>query len=280
MEDKVQPLKVYISADMEGVAGIVHGDHTLRDGKEHERARKLMTYEVNAAIEGALEAGATTILVNDSHGTMRNIIPEDLHEAAELITGSPKPLSMMQGINPSFGAVLFVGYHARRGSYNGVLEHTFHGGVISDVLVNGKPMGETGINAGLAGYFKVPVILVTGDSVVTEEARSLLGFVETVTVKEGVGRFAARCVSPSRARALIKKGTARALKSVHKFKPFKIKPPIKIDVSFIHTGMTEMAELLPGAKRINGRTVSFVSNDYLEAYKALRVMITLAGTNV
>jgi len=279
-KDKVRSVKVYISADMEGVAGIVHGEHTLRDGKEHERARKLMTHEVNAAIEGALEAGATAVLVNDSHGTMRNIIPEELNEAAELLTGSPKPLSMMQGIDSSFKAAIFTGYHARRGAYTGVLEHTYHGGVVSDVLVNGNPMGETGINAALSGYFKVPVILITGDSVVTEEARSILGLVEVVTVKEGVGRFAARCVSPSKARALIKKGAKKALKNVQKFKPFKIKPPIKVDVSFIHTGMTEMAELLPGVRRISGRTVSFVSEDYLEAFKALRAMITLAATNV
>jgi len=273
-------LKVYISADLEGVAGIVHGEQTQRDGKEHDRARRLMTYEVNAAIDGALEAGAKTVLVNDSHGTMRNIIPEELHEAAELITGSPKPLSMMQGIDRSFDAALFTGYHARRGSYTGVLEHTYHGGVVSDVLVNGNSMGETGINAALAGYFKVPVVLVTGDKAVTEEARSLLGSVETVIVKEGVGRFAARCLSPSRARALIKKGATKALKNIRKFKPFRIKPPIKIDISFINTGMTEMAELLPGAKRINGRMVSFVSEDYLNAYKALRAMIILAGTVV
>jgi len=273
-------MKVFISADMEGVAGIVHSEHTLRDGKEHERARRLMTYEVNAAIEGALEAEASAVLVNDSHGTMRNLIPEELHEAAELITGSPKPLSMMQGIDSSFDATLFIGYHARRGSYTGVLEHTYHGGVISDVIINGKPMGETGINAALAGHFKVPVILVTGDSVVTEEARSLLGSIETVTVKHGVGRFAARCLSPSKARALIKKGATKALKNVKRFKPFSVKPPVKTEVSFIHTGMTEMAELLPGAKRINGRTVSFVSDDYFEAFKALRAMITLAGTSV
>jgi len=273
-------MKVFISADLEGVAGIVHGEHTLRDGREHDRARKLMTYEVNAAIEGALEAGATAVLVNDSHGTMRNIIPEELHEAAELITGSPKPLSMMQGIDSSFDAALFTGYHARRGSYSGVLEHTYHGGVISDVVINSKPMGETGINAALAGYFKVPVVLVTGDSVVTEEARSILGSVETVTVKQGVGRFAARCASPIKARALIKKGAIKALKNRSKFKPFKVKPPIIINVSFIHTGMTEMAELLPGAKRINGRTVSYQSENYLDAFKALRAMITLAGTNV
>lgn len=274
-------MKVFMSADMEGVAGIVHGEHTLRDGKEHERARKLMTHEVNAAIEAVLEVSEKAIVVvNDSHGTMRNILPEELHEAAELITGSPKPLSMMQGIDSSFDAAFFVGYHARRGTYLGVLEHTYHGGVVSDVIINGEPMGETGINAALAGYYKVPVVLVTGDRTVTDEARSVLGRVETVEVKEGVGRYAAHCVSPLKARNLIKEGASKALKNLKQFKPFKINPPIKLDVRFINTGMTEMAELLPGAKRINGRTVSFVSDDYLEAFKALRVIITLAGINV
>jgi len=274
-------MKVFISADMEGVAGIVHGEHTLREGKEHERARKLMTHEVNAAIEGVLEATKrATVVVNDSHGTMRNILPEELHEAAELITGSPKPLSMMQGIDSSFDAAFFTGYHARRGTYSGVLEHTYHGGVVSDIKINGKPMGETGINAALAGYFKVPVALVTGDRTVTEEALSVLGKVETVKVKEGVGRYAARCVSPARARLLIKEGASKALKNMKRFKPFKINAPIKVNVTFINTGMTEMAELLPGAKRVNGRTVSFASDDYLKAFKALRAMITLAGTTV
>jgi len=273
-------MKVFISSDMEGVAGIVHGEHTLREGREHDRARTLMTHEVNAAVEGALEAGASTVLVNDSHGTMRNILPEELHEAAELITGTPKPLSMMQGIDPTFDAAFFLGYHARRGAYGGVLEHTYHGGVISDVAVNGQPMGETGINAAVAGYFEVPVALVTGDRVVTEEALSLLRLVETVTVKEGVGRFAARCLSPVKARKLIREGAVKALKRLDEFKPFRIEPPISLDVTFIHTGMTEMAELVPGTKRVDGRTVSFSSNDYLQAFKALRAMITLAGTSL
>ncbi len=273
-------MKIFISADMEGVAGVVHGEHTSRNGKEHERARKLMTYEVNAAIEGVFEANKATVVVNDSHGTMRNIIPEELNEEAELITGTPKPLSMMQGIDSSFDAALFVGYHAKRGSFSGVLEHTYSGRVINDVLINGKSLGETGINAALAGYFKVPVILVTGDSVVAEEARSLLGTVETVAVKEGVGRFAARCLSPTKARLLIKESATRAVKGINVFKPFRIEAPIRLEVAFVHTGMIEMAELLPGAKRINGRKVSFVSDDYGEVFKALRVMITLAGTNV
>lgn len=153
---------------MEGVAGVVDREQTLRDGKEHERARKLMTQEVNAAIEGALEAGAKQVLVNDSHGTMRNIILEELNENAELITGSPKPLSMMQGIDKTFNAVLFVGYHAMRGTYKGVLEHTYHGNIVSDVFFNSKRYGETGMNAAVAGYFKVPIVLVTGDQAVAD----------------------------------------------------------------------------------------------------------------
>lgn len=274
-------MKVLVSADLEGVAGVVHSEHTSRDGKEHERARRLMTHEVNAAIEGILEVAKTpTIVVNDSHGTMRNILPEELHEAAELITGSPKPLSMMQGIDSSFDAAFFIGYHARRGTYTGVLEHTYHGGVISDVIINSKTMGETGINAALAGYYKVPVVLVTGDSRVTEEARQILGAVETVEVKEGVGRFAARCVSPVKARTLIKQGATNAINNIRKFKPFIENPPIKLEIRFIHTGMTEMAELLPNVKRIDGRTISCVSNNYLEIFKALRTMLILAATNL
>lgn len=272
-------MKVFISADMEGVAGVVHSEHTLRDGKEHERARRLITQEVNAAIEGALEAEAKQIIVNDSHGTMRNIIPEDLNESAELITGSPKPLSMMQGIDSTFNAVFFVGYHAMRGAYCGVLEHTYHG-VVSDLFFNEKRFGETGMNAAVAGYFKVPVALVTGDQVVTEEARLLLGKVETVTVKEGVSRNAAKSLSPLKARSLIKNGAKNALLKINSFKPFILNPPINVEMVFINAGMADMAEMIPGAKRKDGRTVSYVANDYLEAYKALRAMIALAGTNI
>ncbi len=163
-------MKVFISADMEGISGVTHAEHVLRDGKEHERARKLMTGEVNAAVEGALEAGAAKVVVNDSHGTMRNILPEDLHEEAELVTGAPKPLFMMEGLDSSFKAVFFVGYHGMRGSYPSILEHTYSSRVVYDFCVNDKILGETGINAAIAGYYDVPVVLVTGDRKLTEEA--------------------------------------------------------------------------------------------------------------
>jgi len=271
-------LKVFISADMEGVAGVVGREHAWRDGIEFERSRKLMTHEVNAAIKGVLEVNKNaTVVVNDSHWNMRNILPEELHEAAELLMGSPKPMSMMQGIDTSFDAAFFVGYHAKIGTYSGVLEHTIWP-IVSEIIINNKPIGETGINAAVAGYFKVPVALVTGDQAVTEEARSLLGNVETVKVKEGIGRYAARCVSPSKSHKLIKEAASKALKNLRQFKPYKIKPPIKLEIVFVNTGMTQMAELVPTVKRTNGRTVSFTSNDYLETFKAMNAMIELAAT--
>jgi len=271
-------MKVFISADMEGISGITRAEHVLHDGREHERARKLMTQEVNAAVEGALEAGAKKVVVNDSHGTMINVIPEELHDEAELIAGSPKPMFMMEGIDSSFNAVLFVGYHGMRGAYPSILEHTYSSRLVYDFSINDRLMGETGINAAIAGYYNVPVVLVTGDRKLAEEARAFLGKVETAVVKEAVGRTAARCLSPRKARQLIKKGATKALKQVDKFKPFKIKPPINLKVAFLNPGMAEVATLVPGSKRVDGRTVSYSSKDMIEVYRAFIAMITLAGT--
>jgi len=273
-------MKVFISADMEGISGVTHAEHVLRSGKEHERARKLMTEEVNAAVEGAFEAGAKKVVVNDSHGTMKNIIPEELHREAELITGSPKPMFMMEGLDSSFNAVFFVGYHGMRGSYPSILEHTYSSRVVYNFSINNRTMGETGINAAIAGYYGVPVALVTGDQTLAKEAKMFLRTVETVVVKEAVGRTAARCLSPAKARQLIKKGAIKALKKVDKLKPFKIKPPINLKVAFINPGMAEMATLVSGSKRVDGRTVSFSSKDLIEVYKAFLAMIVLAGTTV
>jgi D-amino peptidase len=272
-------LRIFISADLEGVTGIVSPNQTTEESKEHERARRLMTGEVNAAIEGILKAcKPKNIIVNDSHGTMRNIIAEELNDTAELITGSPKPLEMMQGIDESFDAAFFIGYHAMRGSYPSVLEHTFSGKTIFDVFVNEERVGETTINAAIAGTFGVPVALVTGDRTVTEEACMFLGDIETVAVKEAVGRYAAKCLTPTRARVAIRDAAFKAIKRVKKFKPFKFKPPIRLDAVFVHTGMAELAEFVPGTKRIDGRTVSFTSKNFLEVHKAFIAMITLART--
>ncbi len=177
-------MTVLVSADIEGISGVVLPEHAMNGNGEYERFRRLMTAEVNAAVIGALEGGAGRIIVNDSHGKMANLLIEELDPRAELISGSPKPYGMMQGIGPGIDRVFFVGYHAASGSLGAVLEHTGNDRVIG-IYLNGQEVGESGLNAALAGHFNVPVVLVTGDVAVTREAVALLGQIETVAVKEG-----------------------------------------------------------------------------------------------
>lgn len=269
-------IRVFISADMEGIGGVVHSDQVSSAGKDYDRARRSMTEEVNAAIEGALEAGATEILVNDSHGNMRNILVEYLNERAELISGSPKPLSMMQGIDSTFDLVFFIGYHARAGTENGVLDHTYSSSTVSNITINGQTLSEAGINAAVAGYYGVPVGLVAGDSAAVNQAKRLLGDVEAVMVKEGIGRTAARVLPPEKVRELIREAAVRAVRRRGEFKPFKIKPPVKVEIDLLKSSMADRAELIPGARRTNGRSVAYTHHNLIEAFKALRAMIALA----
>jgi len=266
-------MHILISVDMEGISGVVTGDHTSSDHKEYERFRKLMTAEANAAIEGALAGGATRIVVNDSHGNMANILIEELNPAAELISGSPKPFGMMQGIGPDVGAVFLVGYHGASGTGAAVLEHTWSGRVI-EVRLNGQMVGETGLNAALAGAYGAPVVLVTGDRAVTEEAQALLGEIETVAVKEGVARTAARCLHPEVAQEHIRGAAKRALE--RNISPFVVSPPITLRVAFQRAAHADMAELVPGSRRLDGRTTEWVGEDMPAVYKVFRAMTTLA----
>ncbi len=265
-------MKVYISCDMEGISGVVAGQQTGANGEEYKRAQKLMTGELNAAIKGALAGGATEVLVNDSHGSMRNILIEELNPKAQLISGSPKPLSMMQGIDDSFDAVFFVGYHAQAGTAYSVLDHTYTG-IVYQVSLNGRPMGETGLNAALAGYFEVPVTLVTGDKLLVEEATALLGAVEGVAVKESYGRYAAKCLVPEAVHDLIRQAAKRALPGQRR--PFTIEPPITLAVDFTSSAHLDMAELIPGSRR-SGRHIEYTHDDLLTVYKVWRAMLTLA----
>jgi D-amino peptidase len=268
-------MKILISVDMEGIAGVVLGNHATSDHKEYERFRKLMTAEANAAIEGALAGGATQIVVNDSHGSMANILIEELHPAAELISGSPKPFGMMQGIGPDVDGVFFVGYHAMSGTGAAVLEHTWSGRVI-ELSLNGQVVGETGLNAALAGGYGVPVTLVAGDRAVTEEARALLGDIETVAVKESIARTAARCLHPEVAQKRIRQAAEQATKLIAM--PFIVSPPITLRVVFHRAAHVDMAELVPGSQRVDGRTIEWTGNDMPTVYKVFRAMATLAGS--
>jgi D-amino peptidase len=273
-------MRVYISVDMEGVAGVVHEDQTNpldpRCAPEYARFRKLMTAEANAAVQGAVDAGATRILVNDSHWTMRNLLAEELHEAAELISGGPKPLSMMEGIEGGFDAALCIGYHARAGTRAAILDHTYTDR-LNDVRLNGRSVGELGLNATLAGVFEVPVVLVSGDAALATEAHDLLGDeVATVIVKEAVGRHAARSLAPVVACRRIREAVTKALKRKG-VRPFTMEAPITLEADFAKTVEADMAELVPGSMRTSGRTVAFTHHDYKEVFRAWRAMHNLAG---
>ncbi len=200
-----QKLKVFISVDMEGITGLVHGDQVSRGGSDYQMARKWMTQEANAAVQGALDAGARVVVVNDSHGDMRNLILAELHPSATLITGSPKPYSMMQGLDGSFDAAVFIGYHAFEGTTDAVLNHTMSGGTVYSVKVNGVEMPELGLNALIAGVHKVPVVFVSGDKAVCEQAKTLIGQnLTTVAVKDGVGKTAAVSMPLTKAHETIR----------------------------------------------------------------------------
>ena len=271
-------LKVFISVDMEGISGIVHGDQVSSGTSEYAAGRKWMAQDVNAAVEGALEAGATEVVVNDSHGSMRNIDPDDLHPRAVLISGSPKPLSMMQGIDPSFAACLFIGYHAKAGTEDAILDHTISGSVVRAIRVNGVEMPELGLNAAIAGYYGVPVVLVSGDTAVCRQTAEVLGQdVVTVAVKEAYGRVAAKLVPMDEARRLIKAGTKEALGKVARLKPYKPAMPYRFELGYHISAQADMAEMLvPGLERPDARTVAFAADDYIDGFRKLRALISLA----
>lgn len=269
-------MKIFISADMEGISGVVTMEQIEPGARDYERARRMMTREVNAVIEAAVECGAGEIVVNDSHDNMDNILIEELNPKAVLISGSPKPLSMMQGIDKSADAVFFVGYHARAGTPQAVVDHTYCFRVLS-AKINGKPMSEAGLNGRLAGYFGVPVAFLSGDqhavACAKEELRDPVG----VVVKEAVGRNAAVTYPFDVVKQRLRAGVAEAMKHLGAFEPTAEKGPVELEVSFSISGMADMAVLIPGAYKKDGRTVVYTAKDYMEAFKVFRAMLVLSS---
>lgn len=272
--------RVYISVDMEGVAGIVHEDQTnpfdSRVQGEYERACELMTAEANAAIEGALEAGASRVVVNDSHWHMRNIRAEALHPAAELSSGAPQRWSMVNGIDGGFDVLFFVGYHARAGTASAGIDHTYTDSVYG-VRLNGETVGELGLNAALAADAGVPVTLVTGDRAVCREAEARLPGALVVEVKESLGRQSARTIHPTAACARIREAAVRATTLRPMTRPMA--SPVTLEVDFVRTHHADMAELTPGSVRLGDRTVGFTHTEFREVFRAWRAMYNLASVD-
>jgi D-amino peptidase len=263
-------LKVFISVDFEGVCGVINWDETSEGGPDYGMFRGLMTQEANAAIAGAAAAGATEILVRDAHGSGRNILPELLDPRARLLRDwTYGPLSMMEGLDKTFDAVIFIGYHARAGTPDAVLDHTMTRKLL-DVSINGKPMPEAGINGLMAGYFGVPVVLLSGDQAIARQVKELFGDIETVVVKEAVAS-AAIMLHPSKAREMIQARTTAALKRLKDFKPLKYSAPYALDVSFVEEADAQKASWIPGAVRKDEHTVSFKADDLMDLMKLFRL---------
>ena len=271
-------MKVFISVDMEGISSIVDGSETGRDKGEYEKGRTLMTADVNATIDGILEAApGAEIVVSDAHGGMRNIRPEELNKAAALVRGTPKPLTQMAGIDETFDAAMFVGYHSKKGTQHGILSHTISGRTIESVTVNGVEVGETGINSRIAGHFGVPLVFLAGDQATAREAKEASPKVEVAVVKEAIGRTSAKILHPEVARELIKETAAKALKGGVKAEPIKVESPVEIVVRYVNARMADAVEFMPSAERLDGKTVRFVQDDFIKAFNALRASIFIAG---
>ncbi|MFO7246224.1 MAG: M55 family metallopeptidase [Bacillota bacterium] len=264
-------MRIYISADMEGVCGVAAVGHVQPTHAEYQRMRRLMTADVNAAIQGALDAGATDVVVSDGHGPMTNILIEELHPAARLISGSNRLLGQMEGIDdPSgFDAVFFVGYHQREGGGDGVLNHTLIGRLVYEVRLNGEPVDEAAINGALAGAFGVPVALVTGDDAVCADAERRFEGVVTAPVKGALDRVTAVSLSLERARALIQGRAGAAVEAVRRgqVQPYRIEGPVTFEVDFKRTACARVCTLFPGVERRGPRTVAVTAGDVVTAFK-------------
>lgn len=263
-------MKLFISCDMEGISGVAVSKHVV-ESPDYLRFRKLMTADINAAIAGACAAGVTAVLVTDSHGPMTNILIEELDDRARLISGSNKHFCQMEGLDASFGAAFFIGYHARQAGGDGVLNHTLLGAAVAQIRCNGVEVGEAGINAGLAGHYGVPVGLVSGDDVLAAEVEGLLGPVETAVVKTAINRVTANLLTPARARELIRGAAERAIQRVKsgELQPYRVRGPIEFQVDFKSTDSAHMASIFPVVRRLGPTTVAVAGADYPEAYRML-----------
>ena len=272
-----QGKKIFISADLEGVVGAVTSEQLGPNGFEYNRFREFMTAEVNAAINAARAAGATEILIADSHGNGQNLLIEKLPKDVKLIRSWPRPLGMMEGIDSSFDGVIFTGYHASTDNMEGVRAHTFSSASFTSIKVNGKVMTEGSWNAAVAGEFGVPVIMVAGDDTAVNEVKALIGNAEGAIVKESISFHSAKSLHPEAAYDLITEKTSYAVKNIKKYKPYKIKGPVTVSVSFKHYQPSQILAYLPMFIRTDSHTIEFKAKNMVEASHIMRVVTGYKG---
>jgi D-amino peptidase len=269
-----RPLKVYISVDMEGIAGVVTADQLSPAGFEYARARELMTGEALAAVAAAKEAGATAIVVSDSHGNGESLLIERFPADVRIVRSWPRPLAMMEGIDSTFSAAIFVGYHASTTNVAGVRAHTFSSANYAAVELNGVAMPEAGVNAAIAGYFGVPIVAITGDDRAVAEAQGLIGPMEGAVVKRAISFHSAETMTPDAAQALIKEKVRAGLAKRASLKPYVVKVPVRLDLTFKNYTPAEMLSYLPGIQRTTSHAVRFTGRDIVEVSKFLEFVGT------
>ncbi|HTC30646.1 MAG TPA: M55 family metallopeptidase [Candidatus Acidoferrum sp.] len=271
-------MRVYISADMEGTAGVCAWSQVdPSNTHEYPVYRRYMTREVHAAIDGARSAGGREFLVNDSHWDMRNLLWDELPDDVRMISGARKPLSMAQGAEQRFDAAFFTGYHARIGEADAVLSHTYSDATLYDVRVNGTPCSEALLNAAILGLYSTPVVLVTGDSATIASVTAALPWAVGVPVKDAIGYFSANTLTPAAACAAIAEGAREAMTAVPRAKPFTFAPPIELVIETAKTEQADFMELLPRVERIGGRAIRFRDDDYLTVFRAFLAAMRLGG---
>jgi D-amino peptidase len=267
-------MKIYISADMEGVVGAVTAEQLSPAGFEYQRFREFMTQEVNHAIEAAVEAGATEIVVSDSHGNAQNLLIEKLPKNILLVRGFPRPLVMMQGIDETFDGAIFLGYHSGTTNPQGVRAHTMSSARLADVRLNDISMSEGGVNAAIAGHFNVPIIMVSGDDAAVKEVSTLLGDVEGAVVKWNYGFHSAKTMMPEAAYTLIRAKVKMAIGRIKAFKPYKLKTPVQLDVRFKNYRPAEVLAYLSIVERTDAHSIRFMGKDMIEVSKFMEFIMT------
>ncbi len=271
-------MKLYISCDMEGTAGVCSWMQCdPSNAREYPIYRRYMSQEVRAAIDGARSAGVTQVLVNDSHWDMRNLLWDELPDDVRVLSGSRKPFSMTQGLDAGYAGAFFTGYHAKVGDADGVLAHTYTAETLYNVRINGIACSEALLNAAMAGYYGIPLLLVSGDRVVVDHVCEHMPWVRGVAVKEGIGHYSADSITPKAAQALLAQAAAEAVRAAAQAKPFTFSAPITLELDTARAEQADFIELMPGFRRTAGRTVLFAHDDYLTVFRAFVAAFRLGG---
>jgi D-amino peptidase len=268
-------MRILISTDIEGVAGVVHPDQTREGNTEYERARRWMTQEANAAIRAAFDGGATDVLVNDSHGSYRNLLADELDSRARLVLGKPRPLGMMSGLEHGCDAVMLVGYHARAQAA-GVLAHTINSFAFARVWLNDRELGEAGLYGALAGEMGVPVIFASGDDAFADETRPLFPQCVFVVTKEAGGRHSAVSLSPQASCAAIGAGALQAMASIGLAQRLRIEPPVLTRLEVQTPALADLFCLWPTLERLDGVTLQFTTASVEHAVRTLNSLAAMS----